>query len=392
MAQALTERIYFTYAYAASFEASVTERAEDGRRVYLDRTAFYPTSGGQPHDLGQLGGVAVVDVVDEGERIAHLLAAPLGMATRVEGRLDWPRRFDHMQQHTGQHLLSALLADLFGFATVSVHFGPETCTVDLDTQAIEPPQLVAAESRANALVWEQRPVTVTFEDAASATGLRKPAGRSGVIRIVTIHGADRTACGGTHVRTTAEIGPLLILRAERIRKAVRLEFVCGARALRRARADHELLAALAAQCSAAPHDLPAILAAQRAELKAAAAARREADDLLAHYRARELYEATAPDAGGVRRAVVRDAPALEPMRALAQAFTTLPRSMLVATVTTPPAVLIAASADTAVDAGARLKAALDGVGGRGGGSARMAQGTVSGAAALEEVVTALTAG
>jgi alanyl-tRNA synthetase len=297
-----------------------------------------------------------------------------------------------MQQHTGQHLLSAVLADLFGFATVSVHFGPETCTIDLDTQAIEPAQVVTAESRANALVWEQRPVTVTFEDAESAIGLRKPAGRGGVIRIVTIHDADRSACGGTHVRTTAEIGPVLILRAERVRKTVRLEFVCGARALRRARADHELLAALAAQCSAAPHDLPAILASQRAELKAAAAGRREADDLLARHRARELYDATAPDAGGVRRVVVRDAPALEPLRVLAQAFTALPRSVLVATVTAPPTVLIAASADSAVDAGARLKAALDSVGGRGGGSARVAQGTVGGAGALDEVVTALTAG
>jgi alanyl-tRNA synthetase len=387
----LTERIYFTDAYAAAFEASVTERAEDGRRVYLDRTAFYPTSGGQPHDIGELGGVAVVDVVDEGERIAHLLAAPLGAAPRVEGRVDWTRRFDHMQQHTGQHLLSAVVADLFGFATLSVHFGPETSTLDLETPAIEPARLVAAESRVNAVVWEQRPVTVTFEDAARATGLRKPSGRGGIIRIVTIHDADRSACGGTHVRTTAEIGPVLILRAERVRNAVRLEFVCGARALRRARIDRELLAALAAQCSAAPHDLPAILESQRAELKAAAAARREADAALARYRARELYDATAPDPGGMRHAVVRDAPALEPIRALAQAFTALPRAVLVATVTAPPAVLMATSADSAVDAGARLKAALDSVGGRGGGSARVAQGTVAGAAALDEVVTALTA-
>jgi alanyl-tRNA synthetase len=387
----VTERIYYTDAYAAAFEASVAERGDGGRRVYLDRTAFYPTSGGQPHDLGQLGGVAVVDVVDEGERIAHVLAEPLGPAGRVDGRVDWTRRFDHMQQHTGQHLLSAVLADLFGFATVGVHFGPETSTVDLDTPGIEPAQAAAAEARANRLVWEARPVTVTFEDAQSAAGLRKPSDRGGIIRVVTIHEVDRSACGGTHVRATAEIGPVLLRRLERMRKAVRLEFVCGGRALHRARADQELLARLAGQCSAAPDDLPAIVESQRAELKAGAALRREADEALARYRAHELYEATAPDGDGVRRAVVRDAVALEPMRALGQAFTALPRAVLIATVSAPPAVLIAASADSEVDAGARLKAALADAGGRGGGSPRVAQGTVADAGVLDRVVTALTA-
>jgi alanyl-tRNA synthetase len=388
----MTERIYYTDAYAAAFEASVAERGDGGRRVYLDRTAFYPTSGGQPHDLGQLGGVAVVDVVDEGERIAHLLAEPLGPAGRVGGRIDWARRLDHMQQHTGQHLLSAVLAELFGFATVSVHFGPETCTIDLDTPAIESAQAVAAEARANALVWEARPVTVTFEDAASAAGLRKSPDRGGVIRVVTIHDVDRSACGGTHVRTTAEIGPVLLRRLERVRKAVRLEFVCGGRALHRARTDQLLLARLAAQCSAAPDDLPAILESQRAELKAGAALRREADEALAGYRARELYDATAPDGNGRRFAVLRDAAALEPMRALGQAFAALPRAVLVATVAAPPAVLVAASADSGLDAGASLKAALADVGGRGGGSARVAQGTVADAGTLDRVVMALTAG
>ncbi|MGH7519234.1 MAG: alanyl-tRNA editing protein [Gemmatimonadales bacterium] len=387
----MTERLYYTDAYATEFEASVLERGEAGRRVYLDRTAFYPTSGGQPHDLGRLGGVPVVEVVDEGERIAHVLAEALGGAPRVHGRVDWTRRFDHMQQHTGQHLLSAVLAERFGFATVSVHFGPETSTLDLDAPTIEAAQVIAAEARANEVVWEQRPVEVTFEDAASAGGLRKPTDRGGTIRVVTIRDLDRSACGGTHVRTTGEIGPLLIRRIERVRKAVRLEFVCGGRALRRARADQELLAQLAAQCSAAPDELPAILETQRAELKAGAAARREADEALAGYRARELYDATAPDAAGVRRALVREGAALEAMRALAQAFTALPRAVLVAVVPAPPAVLMAASADAGVDAAATLKAALAPAGGRGGGSPRLAQGTVTDAAGLDQVVTALTA-
>jgi alanyl-tRNA synthetase len=386
----VTERLYYTDAYAAHFHATVVDRADGSRRVYLDRTAFYPTSGGQPHDLGRLDGVPVLDVVDEGERIAHVLAEPLA-AGQVSGELDWPRRFDHMQQHTGQHLLSAVLADLFGFETISVHFGPASSTLDLEAQAIEPAQLTAAEARANAVVWEQRPVEVTFEEAASARGLRKPSDRAGVIRIISIRDLDRSACGGTHVRNTAEIGPVLIRGVERVRKNVRLEFVCGGRALRRARADRELLATLAAQGSAAPDDLPAILESQRAELKAAAAARREADESLARYRARELYEATTPDADGLRRAVVRDTPGLESVRPLALAFTSLPRTVLVAAVAAPPAVLIATSADSGVDAGARLKAAVATTGGRGGGSPRLAQGSVADAEALGGVVTALTA-
>src|SRR5689334_2166496 len=151
----MTERLYYLDSYLTDFDARVTDRADDGRRLYLDRTAFYPTSGGQPHDLGRLGDAAVVDVIDEGNRIAHLLAAPL-RAQRVTGRIDWARRFDHMQQHTGQHLLSAVLADLYGFATISVHFGADGSTLDLETAGMTPDQVRAAELRANAVVTENR--------------------------------------------------------------------------------------------------------------------------------------------------------------------------------------------------------------------------------------------
>jgi alanyl-tRNA synthetase len=161
--------------------------------------------------------------------------------------------------------------------------------------------------------------------------------------------------------------------------------------VRAARTDHDLLARLAAQSSAAPADLPAIVESQRAELKAAGAARRESEEMLARYRARELYDAASPDPGGVRRALVRDFPALAPARALGQAFAALPRAVLVAAVSAPPTVLVAASADSGVDAAASLKTALATAGGRGGGSPRLAQGTVADPAGLERVVTALTA-
>ena len=384
----MTERLYYQDAYLAAFQATVLERADDGRRVYLDRTAFYPTSGGQPHDTGRLGGVEVVDVVDEGERIAHLVAAPVPAGT-IRGEVDWARRFDLMQQHTGQHLLSAVLEDLHGFHTVSVHFGQDASTLDLDTPAITPEQVAAAETRANLVVTENRPVSIGFEDAAEAAGLRKPSDRTGPLRIVTILELDRSACGGTHVRATGEIGPILIRKVERVRKAVRLEFLCGMRAVRRARADQELLARLAAQYSAAQDELPALVEAQRGELKDAVAGRREAEAQLDRYRAAELYAGAAPDAAGLRRIVVREEGGIDRLRGLAQAVAALPRAVFVGVAASPPGLLVAASEDSGRDAGAMLRGALAPAGGRGGGTPRLAQGTV-GAEALERVVEAVS--
>ena len=224
-----THRLYYSDAYRTAFEGAIVDRDGEGTRVYLDETAFYPTSGGQPHDRGSLAGVQVVDVVDEGDRIVHVLAAPIPLEiSRAEGAIDWERRFDHMQQHTGQHLLSAVFEDLFGCATVSVHFGPDYSTLDLDTESLSRKQLVQAEERANAIVAEARPVSVVFEDAATATGLRKASERSGTLRIVSIEGVDRSACGGTHVRSTAEIGTILVRSSEKVRKATRVDYrICG---------------------------------------------------------------------------------------------------------------------------------------------------------------------
>jgi alanyl-tRNA synthetase len=388
----MTVRLYYTDAYLRDFEAAVVDRADDGRRIYLDRTAFYPTSGGQPFDTGRLGGIEVLDVVDEGERVAHVLARPLAGAT-TSGAVNWDRRFDHMQQHTGQHLLSAVLHDLLGHETIAVHFGAETSTLDLDAPAIAHDRLVEAERRANALVAENRPVEVSFEDSRSAAGLRKAPAREGTIRIVTIHDLDRSACGGTHVRATGEIGPVLITRSERVKKSVRLEFLCGARAVRRAREDLDLIARLAGQLSAAPRELPTLLEAQRAELKQAAGQRRELEESLAALRARDLHSTAPPDAAGVRWIVVREEQGpIERMRPLAQAVSGMSRAVFVGSTERPPAILVAASPDGGCDAGATLRSALERVGGRGGGNPRIGQGTAPSAAALEEAIAAIAPG
>ena len=387
----MTTRLYYTDAYLTDFDAAVVARADGGQRVYLDRTAFYPTSGGQPFDTGRLGDAAVVDVVDEGDRIAHLLAEPVG-GERLHGRVDWPRRFDHMQQHTGQHLLSAVIAELFGAVTVGVHFGRDASTLDLETGSFPHGEVMEAEARANEAVTANRPVGVSFEEAATVAGLRKTPGREGTLRIVTIEGLDRSACGGTHVRATGEIGPVLVTKVERVKQLVRLEFLCGMRALRRARADADLLARLAGAHSARSEELPSLLESQRAELKAANAARRELEETVAGYQARELYASTAPDRRGRRIAVVREARgSLERLRPLAQAFAALPAAVFVAAVQEPPAVLVAAAADAGLEAGRVLGTALERNGGRGGGGPRLAQGSVKDAAVLEAVVAEVLA-
>jgi alanyl-tRNA synthetase len=385
----VTERLYYTDSYLRDFEAAITERSNGGRRVYLDCTAFYPTSGGQPFDTGRLGGIEVTDVVDEGERIAHLLAQPL-QHDRASGQVDWPRRFDHMQQHTGQHLLSAVLADVFGWPTVGVHFGREVSTVDLDAPGLTPDQAAKTEDRANEVVAENRPVDVSFEQAEDAGGLRKSSDRSGNLRIVTIRNLDRSACGGTHVRATGEIGTILVGKAERVRKGIRVEFVCGRRAIRRARTDHRLLFQLAAQFTAKVEELPGLIEAQRAGLKEAGSTCRELETQLDLYRARELYLAAAPDATGIRRVVVREeSGSLESLRGVAQMFASMPRAIFVGAIANPPSLALAASPDAGVNAGGVLKGLLASVGGRGGGSATLAQGMVPGRAELETVVASL---
>lgn len=370
----MTDRLYYGDAYLQRFTAHVMQRGDDGRRLYLDRTGFYPTSGGQPHDLGDIDGVAVLDVVDEGEQIAHVTAAPVA-ADDVSAQIDWARRFDFMQQHTGQHLISAIFADSFGFQTVSVHFGFGMSTLDLDTPMVDPEQIRSAEARANALIAEGRPVTVSFEDASVATGLRKASDRDGLLRIVSIDGVDRSACGGTHVRSTSEIGVLLLRRQERVRKNARIEFTCGSRAVRRARADFEALSAMAQGLSASVDELPALVASQLQQAKEADQARRRLDGEVAVYHARECHAATPPDSAGIRRySAVVDAGTLDDRRSFAIAMSTLPRTVCVIGVRGTHSVLMSASEDSNVDAGAAIKAATAAYGGRGGGSARLAQG------------------
>jgi alanyl-tRNA synthetase len=388
----MTERLYYRDANLLEFDATVVARTDDGRRVYLDRTAFYPTSGGQPNDRGTLGGIEVIDVVDEDDRIAHLLAAPL-QVEKVRGQIDVARRLDYMEQHTGQHLLSAVFEELFGWRTVSVHFGDTSSSIDLAAGAVSASQAERAERRANEVIRQNRPVTVSFEDAATAEGLRKASPRGGELRIVTIADLDRSACGGTHVSLTGAIGSIQLRKIEKAKQLVRVEFLCGGRAVAAARASYDVLAAQAASRSAAMAELPALLEKERLDLKALNSARRELEEQLARYRAAELYAEARPDSSGVRwLAERRESGGADSLRALAQAVASLERAVLVGTVNQPATIIVASSADSGVDAGQLLKGKLSGVGGRGGGSPRVAQGSVPDQQALTVLTASLLPG
>jgi alanyl-tRNA synthetase len=393
----MTERLYYRDAMLRTFSARLTDLTDGGRKAYLDRTAFYPTSGGQPHDLGTLAGASVIDVIDEGDRIAHVLDPPLGVTpgSELRGEIDWHRRFDHMQQHTGQHLLSAVLDDLLGLRTVSVHFGPETSTLDVSDaggsgQVLDPGVLTKVESRANEIVAEARPVVVTFEDAAGVPGLRKPSERDGILRVVTIEGIDRSACGGTHVDTTARIGPVLLRRQERVRQGLRIEFVCGQRAIHRARRDLESLSRIARTYSGSIDDAAKLVEGQLALLAELQAENRRLGESLAAFQAAELHAAATPRADGLRIVLQRITSGVDTKRAVALAFAPLTNALFIAVSPSPPSVLVATSVDSGVDAGKALKPLLDRVGGRGGGSARLAQGSAPTIEAIDRVVAWLT--
>lgn len=258
-----THRIYYDDSFARDFEAKVLtcEPCVHGTtpawEVVLDETALYPASGGQPFDRGKLDDANVLDVRDEGDEIIHIVDRELQPGP-VHGCVDWPRRFDHMQQHTGQHLLSAMFQERFGRPTVSFHLGAELSSIDL--RGAEPTLeiLEGAERAANRIIFEDRPINVRYgtQEQLAQMGVRKEVERTGILRAIEIEGADLQPCGGTHVRRTAQIGTLLVRRCTKMRQDWRVEFACGARSERLARNDFRSIARAAANLGCAPDDLP----------------------------------------------------------------------------------------------------------------------------------------
>jgi len=295
-----TERLYYTDWALREFEAGVlrVDPGPKGFRAYLDRTAFYPESGGQPADHGTLAGISVLEVVDEGEEIAHILEKK-PQSEIVRGEIDWARRFDHMQQHTGQHILSAAFEKTGNYKTVSFHLGADVSSIDLDSDRLGQRQIEHAEDLANQIVFEDREVRIFFRPAAETTSLdlRKPTLREGEVRLVEVENFDLSACGGTHVSRTGAVGLILGRRFERIKGRTRVEFLCGNRSLEAARWDFRVLCEAAQLFSSPLENVPALIRKQSGELRAASRGREKLVKRLAEYRARELWQ-TAPEKAG----------------------------------------------------------------------------------------------
>jgi alanyl-tRNA synthetase len=374
----VTERLYYTDPYLTDFDATVvaTVQTEDGRHaVVLDRTAFYPTSGGQPFDTGTIGGAKVVEVVDADDgRVLHVIDG--SAAAAVHGTIDWSRRFDHMQQHTGQHVLSAAFDRLSGVRTASFHLGAAASSIDL-AREVTASEIASAEELANAVVWEDRPVAIRFADAdeAAKLPLRKESARTGRLRLIDIEGFDLSACGGTHVARTGAIGIIAVSSAERFRGGTRLEFVCGGRALQQLRHLREAVDGSVRHLSVLPGELPAAI--ERLQLENRDQKRRVKDlqGRLAVQQAGEL--AASAETVGAVKLVPAALDGWDPaaLKSIASAIVQQPGFVAVLVAGPPPCqLLVARSADAGVDCAVMLKSLTAAFGGKGGGRPELAQG------------------
>ncbi len=270
----MTHRLYYTDSYRTEFDATVTAVTDlDGRpAIVLDESCFYPTSGGQPYDTGVLDGIRIVDVVAAAGAVHHITEKPADTAVvgqTVHGHIDWPRRYDHMQQHSGQHLISQVFDSLFGYETLSVHFGDDESTLDLGAAEVTEDELAQAERMANEQVWRAIPIKTYFvsDEDVDSIPLRRPPKVSGKIRIVEIVDTDWSACGGTHTHTTAEIGPIKFTRQQHMRGQARLTFLCGHRALNDYDRKHALITAAAALYDTEIGQIPGLISRDMDRLK-----------------------------------------------------------------------------------------------------------------------------
>jgi len=390
-----TERLYYDDAYTLHFEANVLEVTTHAQQpaLVLDRTYFYPEGGGQPSDRGTLNGVRVRDVQTRpsDRAVLHVLESPL-TAQRVIGEIDGERRRDLRSHHSGQHVLSQALERVAQARTLSVHMSETSMTIDVDRVNIAPETWEAVEALANQIVLEDRPVRAWFPtpEELVALNLRKLPEVDGKVRIVDVGGFDITACGGTHVARTGEIGIIKVVKAERRGETTRLEFKCGARALRDFQAKNEVINRLMAALTVGYWELPETVARLQEQNRALQSELRAAREQLAVYEAASLL-ASASSHGAYRLVARAFARSADEVRSLAQALVAESGVVALLGAAGEKAQLIfARSADVALDVLPLLKKALEQLGGRGGGRPNMAQG--GGASAdLDQVQAAINA-
>jgi alanyl-tRNA synthetase len=410
MVSSMTTRLYYHDSFLYDFDAEVHEVLDSPRpALILDRSAFYPTSGGQVFDTGWITNAAndkfkVTEVADgDNGHVVHYFEAERGFdkaalkpGTRVHGQIDAARRRDHIQQHSGQHVLSAAFIRLYNVPTVSFHMADGYCSIDLDTPTLSKEQIESAERLANEIILENRGVDIRFvtRDEAGKLGLRKlPPTERDEVRLIDIRDFDLCACGGTHVLQTGQIAGVLLRKVEKVRQGWRVEFVAGQRAVATARRDFSALTETAALFSAHIYDVPQQARKSLDEIKSLRKQREQSQEELAAAQAAALLAET-PETNGrklvVRTLADRD---LSFVKLLAQKLTRLsPGAVALLATTSPQAALVfAQSAGQPFDMGALIKETMTKLGGRGGGSKDIAQGGIPNADGIEGVLNAIAA-
>ncbi|MFZ5436773.1 MAG: alanyl-tRNA editing protein [Bacillota bacterium] len=370
----MTERLYHHAPYLRSFTARVVARLDVGGRpaVLLDRTAFYPTSGGQPHDTGRIGQAEVLEVLEEGDRILHVLSCPV-KENQLLCEVDFERRYDHMQQHTAQHILSRAFELLANADTVGFHLGRDTTTIDLSVRELPRETILRAEELANDVVFENRPVrafVVPYEEVSRYNVRKMPEPRQ-MVRLVEVSGFDVCGCGGTHVRHTGETGIIKVLGTERVRSDVRVHMVSGRRALRDYRQKLDLVERCAAMLSAAPADLPDAISRILRENDDRSRTILHMTEELMELRAREYLQRKK----GRLVSDLLQGYTVEQARMLVQRIVQHPDTVALFGVESDrPSLIFARSDDVDLDVLRLLQMALPLIDGRGGGNPRFAQG------------------
>jgi alanyl-tRNA synthetase len=376
----MTDRLYYTDASRASFDADVATCVPAGDRfaVTLTATAFYPTSGGQPHDVGVLGERAVLDVVDDeaSGAVLHVVDGPIAPGTRVHAAIDWPRRFDHMQQHTGQHVLSAAFEAISRARTESFHLGAASATIDLD-RTPSAAEIAAAEDDANRIVWEDREVRIRFAsaDEVATMGLRKASERTGTLRLIEVADYDLSACGGTHVGRTGGIGVIAVTGWEKFKGGTRVHFKCGRRALVQLRDWRDAFAATGRVLSVPPAELAPAIERLQGDNKTLGRSVRGLQEQLGVHVAASLVAGAERVNGRVVVVHALDGWEAAGLKAIAAAVAATPGACAAVFSASQPALaVVARAADVPVDASAVLRGLVARFGGKGGGKPDLAQG------------------
>jgi alanyl-tRNA synthetase len=376
----MTIRLFYDSQYLKSFTARITKVGDSDRGVHvcLDQTAFYPTSGGQPHDTGTIDGLPVMDVWEEDGEIWHLLDS-VPENVEVLGRINWTRRFDHMQQHTGQHILSKAFIEAMGVNTIGFQISSESSTIDLDLSSITLRKTQEVEEIANHMASDNHPVVIHYISKEDATSIRfrKTPQVDGTIRVIWIIGVDISACGGTHVSATGEIGLIKITSFERYKSKLRISFLCGYRAFRNYQKLYQNITQISKDLSISKDELPQAVARLKNEISLTTKALKNARKEIMEIEADRLWNNAQLISGRKYIHAYLEDRDYEDLMVLVNKLRSFPTTVILLAIREAQNIRLVCSRSTdmeGVDAGKMIQTAVNLLNGKGGGTSEMAHG------------------